>query len=78
MGSTFIYGDPSGWTDDDILTWLDDQWKTLSVPASRIVGKKSSGNLAALSVDDIWSMIGGSIVTHEDVVVVHEGNIVTN
>ena len=71
-------GDQSEFNDDDIQVYLDKLWQTLNIPASRIVGKKSSGNIAALTSSEVWGIIASSIVTFEDTVVSHEGNVVYN
>ena len=78
MAKARIEGDQTKWTEDDILYRVNNTWATLNIGASRIVGKKSSGILVALTAAETQVIIADSIVTFGNEVVVHNGNVVTN
>ncbi len=77
MAKAYIYGDQTKWTEDDILYRLNETWATLNIPASRIVGKKASGNIGALTGSEAMALLADSILTFEGETVVHEGNVLT-
>ncbi len=59
MAKAYIYGDQTKWTEDDILYRLNQTWVTLNIPASRIVGKKSSGTIVALTGAEVLAILTG-------------------
>lgn len=53
----------SGVTTDDILVRGAATWNNLAIAASRIIGKKASGAVAALTASDVWSIIAAALDT---------------
>ncbi len=62
----------------DIIHFADGQFRILNIAASRIVGRKSSGEVVGLTAAEAQVIVSDSIVTYGDEVVSHKGNVVTN
>ena len=60
----------------DIIHFADGQFRILNIAASRIVGRKSSGDVVGLTGSETMALLADSIISYQGAIVVHEGNVV--